>query len=97
MAIFLDRVNSVPIINAGFSFELTQWFANTVDTINEIVGDTEDAFNLFSVPNYTTTQINDMHTAGDLINGILLYDSILNVYVGQISGNLVKFTTTAYP
>jgi hypothetical protein len=30
-------------------------------------------------------------------NGILLYDTTTNVYVGMQNGALVKFTTTAYP
>ena len=34
---------------------------------------------------------------GDIGNGILMYDTTNNVYVGMQSGALVKFTTTAYP
>jgi len=32
-----------------------------------------------------------------ITNGILLYDTTNNVYVGMQAGALVKFTTTAYP
>lgn len=34
---------------------------------------------------------------GVMQNGILLYDTTNNVYVGMQNGALVKFTTTAYP
>lgn len=33
----------------------------------------------------------------NITNGILLYDTTNNVYVGMQNGSLVKFTTTAYP
>ena len=35
--------------------------------------------------------------SGTIGNGILLYDTTNNVYVGMQNGALVKFTTTAYP
>jgi hypothetical protein len=34
---------------------------------------------------------------GDIGNGILLYDTTNNVYVGMQNGALVKFTTSPYP
>lgn len=34
---------------------------------------------------------------GDIGNGVLLYDTTNNVYVGMQNGALVKFTTTSYP
>jgi hypothetical protein len=33
----------------------------------------------------------------NLTNGVLIYDTSTNNYVGMISGALVKFTTTSYP
>ena len=35
--------------------------------------------------------------AGTWVNGVLLYDTTNNEYVGQQGGVLVKFTTTSYP
>jgi hypothetical protein len=33
----------------------------------------------------------------NITNGVLLYDTTTNKYVGMISGSLVQFTTTSYP
>ncbi len=33
----------------------------------------------------------------NITNGVLIYDTSTNNYVGMISGALVKFTTTSYP
>lgn len=41
MSILLDRVNSAPLFNEEFSFEFRQWVSNTVDTLNEVIGDIE--------------------------------------------------------
>lgn len=41
MSILLDRVNSVPVMNNDFPYELNQWLANTVDTLNEVISDIE--------------------------------------------------------
>jgi hypothetical protein len=97
MAIFLDRIDSVPLQGEDFTFEFNSWVAVLVDTLNENLSDIQNALNLFSAPSYTATEINDMLVAGTLANGILLYDTTNNVYVGMQSGSLVKFTTTAYP
>ena len=95
--LFLDKVNTVPIINTDFPYEFVQWLSNTVDTLNEVISDVEVGFNLLTAPSYTTTQISSLFTAGSLPDGVILYDNVLNVYVGSISGALVKFSTTAYP
>ena len=97
MAIELDKINTVPIINQDFPFELMQWMANLVDTLNIILSNIEYSFNLLTVQSLNTTQINYLFTNNYLSNGVLLYDNVLNVYVGMQSGALVKFTTTAYP
>jgi hypothetical protein len=41
MSILLDRVNTATVINDNFSFEFTQWVANTIDTLNEIINSIE--------------------------------------------------------
>lgn len=97
MAIFLDRIDSAPLANNDLPYVLNQWIANLIDVLNEVINDTQNAFNLLTAQSYTATQISDMFTAGTLVNGILLYDSTNNVYVGMQNGALVKFTTTAYP
>jgi len=97
MTLFLERINAVPIINSDFPYEFDQWLSILVDTLNEIIRIIQDSFNFLTATNYTTLQISAMNTAGQINNGILLYDTTLNVYVGKQAGSLVKFTTAAYP
>ena len=97
MAIFLDRIDSAPLSNSQFTFEFNQWVANLIDVLNEVINDTQNAFNTLLASSYTASQIATMFSGGQLSNGVLLYDTTNNVYVGMISGALVKFTTTAYP
>ncbi len=97
MTIFLDRVDSVPVINSGIDTQLMQWMAVLVDSLNEDIADIESAFNLLTSQSYTAVEIAAMAAAGDLVDGVMLYDSTGNVYVGRISGALVKFTTTPWP
>jgi hypothetical protein len=97
MSIFLDRIDAVPLNGESFSFEFNSWAAVLVDTLNENLSDLQTALNLLPASSYTATDINAMFIAGALFNGVLLYDSTNNVYVGMQSGALVKFTTTPYP
>ena len=97
MAIFLDRIDSVPLQDEEFSFEFNSWLSITVDALNENLSDIQNAFLLLPASAYTATQINDMFMDGDLSNGVLLYDTTNDLYVGMQSGSLVKFTTTPYP
>ena|SRR5579872_4967147 len=97
-SIFLDRIDSVPIAsNTEFEPQFLQWLWVLVDSLNENISDIQDAFNLLSAVSYTQTQIIDMNTAGTLTDGVILYDTTNNEYVGRQAGSLVKFTTTAYP
>lgn len=96
MAIFLDRVDSFTP-STGFTFEFASWLAVTIDTINESLETIQDALNLLTAQTYTPVQIATLFANGDLTNGVILYDSVNNVYVGMENGALVKFTTTAYP
>ena len=97
MALFLDRIDSAPIINSNFDTQFLQWLWVLVDSLNENLNDIQNAFNLLTAPNYTAAEIAAMNVAGDLGNGIFLYDTTNNVYVGRENGVLVKFTTAAYP
>ncbi len=97
-AIFLNRIDASPIANSTFDPHFfLQWLWILVDSLNETLGDIESAFNIFTLVSYTQAQIIAMNTAGNLEDGVILYDSTANVYVGRQSGSLVKFTTTAYP
>jgi hypothetical protein len=97
MALALDRIDSAPIIGGDFDPQFLQWLWVLIDTLNEIFADIEGAINFLTAPNLTATQISTMFSAGDFGNGILLYDTTNNEYVGMQNGALVKFTTTAYP
>lgn len=97
MALFLDRIDSAPIVSQNFDPQFLQWLWVLIDTLNETIGDIQDSFNFLTAPNLTAVQIAAGFTAGDYGNGILLYDTTNKVYVGMQNGALVKFTTTAYP
>lgn len=97
MTLFLDRIDSAPIANSNFDMQFLQWLWVLVDSLNENINDIQNAFNLLTAQSYTAVEIANMNTAGTLGNGVLLYDSTNNVYVGKQNGSLVKFTTTSYP
>jgi len=95
MPVFLDRVNAVPIVNLDFTPEFIQWLTILVDSLNEVLADIEDLFNLIEAPHYTAAQIGA--AGADWPNGIVVYDTTNNVYVGKENGSLVQFDTSAYP
>lgn len=98
MTLFLDRIDSAPIINnENFDAQFLQWLWVLVDTLNENISDIQNSFNFLTAMNYTATEIADFNTAGQLQDGVLLYDTTNNVYVGMQNGALVQFTTAAYP
>lgn len=96
-ALFLERLDAAPLSNSEFTFEFNQWIANMIDTLNEVISDLQQAFTFLQLPTYTAVEIAAFFAAGQLSNGILIYDTTNNVYVGMQSGALVKFTTTPYP
>ncbi len=97
MAINLGKIDSAPIAYSEFDYQFLQWLWVLVDTLNENIDIIQNSFDIFSAPTYTATQIANLNTAGSLTDGIILYDTTNNEYVGRISGTLVKFTTGAYP
>ena len=98
MAIFLDRIDSVPVAsNTQFDPQFLQWLWVLVDALNENWFDIQNAFNLLMAMSYTSTEITNLESGGLLNNGVILYDSTTHEYVGKQNGALVKFTTTPYP
>jgi hypothetical protein len=93
----LERIDTVPLLGNDFTFEFQQWLTTLVDSINTSIGQIESFINLASASPYSATQITTMNMNGQLFNGILLYDTTNNEYVGMQAGSLVKFTTTSYP
>lgn len=97
MTIFLDRIDAAPLINSDFDMQFLQWLWVLVDSLNENINDIQNAFNFLTATNYTAAEITTLESDGLLGDGILLYDTTNNLYVGMQSGSLVKFTTAAYP
>lgn len=101
MAIFLDRVDSSPLQETKFPFEFESWVSNLVDSLNKNLQVIQDALNLYNngliTPSFTDVQIAALNISPGLPNGVILYDTVNNKYVGKISGILVSFTTGAYP
>lgn len=97
MTLFLDRIDAAPLNSEKFSFEFNSWVSVLVDSLNENLADIQNTINLFGGQSYTAVEIAQMLADGLLVNGIFLYDTTNNVYVGMQSGALVKFTTTPYP
>ena len=92
MPFTLDKVDAAPVKN-DLPYEFNQWLSVTVDILNEDINTIQDALTIFNAPSYTSLEIADL----TLTNGVILYDSTLDVYVGKQAGALVKFTTTPYP
>lgn len=98
MTLFLDRIDAVPIAGSTeFDPQVTQWLWVLVDALNENWLDIQNALNLLTAMSYTQAEIVAMDGAGQLNNGVLLYDTTNDEYVGRQAGSLVKFTTTPYP
>ena len=97
MTLFIDRVDAAPVLGSQFEYPFATWLSVLVNVLNENIQDIQGYFNLLQAQSYTSVQIAAMMTAGTLVNGVLLYDSTLDVYVGMQSGALVQFTTSAYP
>lgn len=155
MSLFLNRIDSIPVLYNDFDSQLLQWLWVLVDSLNENIGQIQNSFNALTAPNTAilnesvtltsgspsfTVANGTIYKVGDNIigtgiasgsvissisgniitlnnnatingastlffvripgvigNGILVYDTTNNVYVGMQNGSLVKFTTTAYP
>lgn len=95
----LLRIDGCPLQDDKLSFPLKSWLAVTGDTINSSFDGIESALNLLTAQSMTQVQIVALAAKSPAVigNGILLYDTTNNVYVGMQNGALVKFTTTAYP
>lgn len=97
MNIILNRIDSASLDSSEFDVQFLQWIWVLVDSLNENIALIENAFNLLEASRYTQAQITAMNIAGELTNGIVLYDTTNNLYVGKQGGSLVKFITAAYP
>lgn len=97
MPLMLSRIDGCPLQEDELSFPLKSWLSVLADTINSSYDALELLLNPIKATPMTALQIASAFTAGTLINGVFLYDTDNNEYVGMQSGALVKFTTAAYP
>lgn len=95
MTVFLEKVNAVPVLGLDTTPEFIQWLTILVDTMNEVLADIEELFNVFPAPQYTDVEITALNA--DWPNGVIVYDTVNNVYVGKQAGSLVQFDTSSYP
>ncbi|RLA22963.1 MAG: hypothetical protein DRQ62_07085 [Gammaproteobacteria bacterium] len=85
MAVFLERINAVPVVNREFSFEFLQWLTTMVDSLNSVLEQIQD--NVGVAQQYTTVQITANLAAWP--NGQLFYDTTLNQLQAKVNGALV--------
>lgn len=97
MALFLERIDSIPALYSDFDMQILQWLWVLVDTLNTDLDLLQNSFNLLQAPSYSAADIALLNGSGALVNGVVLYDTTNNVYVGKQNGSLVKFTTSSYP
>lgn len=95
MSIFVERINSAPLEDTDFPMDFEQWIANLIDSLNEAINVLEDSINFFTAQSFTTAEITAI--GANLSDGIIIYNSDTDEYVGKAAGSLVKFTVTPYP
>ena len=97
--IFIDRIDSAPVLTEEFDYSFTTWLSVLVNVLNENMFDIQNYLNLLTAQSYTQAEIIAMQTSTptQLENGVLLYDTTNDEYVGKQAGSLVKFTTSSYP
>lgn len=97
MTIAFDKVDTAPLFSESFGTYFTNWLSVLVNTINQTAENIADDFNLLTAQPYTQTEITDLFNDDLIQNGVLLYDSTNDVYVGMQGGALVQFSTTPWP
>lgn len=97
--VFIDRIDAAPVLTEEFDYSFTTWLAVLVNVLNENMSDIQNYFNLLTAQSYTQTEILAMQAESPAVldDGVLLYDSTNDLYVGRQAGSLVQFTTSSYP
>lgn len=107
MALFLERVDSAPIIDSDFDPQFLQWLWVLIDTLNEIIIDIQNAFNVLIAPNFAMLTETVTLTLGsptfNVVDGTLynVGDSVVGngvpykTNVLSIAGNVITMNTNA--
>jgi len=92
----LERVNNVPLYSTStLDADFQRWLITLVDSLNTMIQQTNDALDNLTAPSFTQAEITAM--AATLPNGILLYDTTNDVYVGRENGAFRQFDTSIWP
>lgn len=97
MAVFLDRIDAVPLAADPFSDEYKAWVTVLVDSLNSVFNIVEQSINTLVVPSLTSAQI--ITASATAVDGTVWYatDGTPPNLVALINGSLVQFTTTPFP
>lgn len=97
MSIFLDRFDSVPLLDDKFSYDFSTWVSNMVDIYNENIEDIQNGFNNLQAQPLTTAEINLLFP--NVPNGTFWYctDAVPPNIVLKIDDALVQLVTAPFP
>ena len=90
MSIFLDKVNTAPIVNDNFSYEFKQWVANTIDTLNEVIGDIQTALTSTEVIGAAVTLFNAVVDSTYIPTGVVLTSFQLPAMTSEDIGSTIE-------
>jgi len=95
MAVELERTNNVPIYgDSNLDGDIQRWLLTLVDSLNTTINEIEVSLNTIA-QSFTAAEITAL--ASNLEDGVLLYDTTNDVYVGRENGAMRQFTTAAWP
>lgn len=107
MALFLDRIDSAPIVSGDFDPQFLQWLWVLIDTLNETIGDIQNALNYLTAPNFAMLTETVTLTLGSpsftVVDGTLYHigDAVVgngipsNSNISGIVGNVITIDANA--
>lgn len=90
MSLLLDKVNTAPITNDDFSYEFKQWVANTIDTLNEVIGDIQTSVVSTEVIGSSITSFDAVVDSTYIPTGALLTSFQLPVTTSDDIGSIIE-------
>ena len=107
MALFLDRIDSAPIVSGDFDPQFLQWVWVLIDTLNETISDVQNSINYLTANNLALLTESVTLTSGSptftVANGALYkvgYNVVgtgipVNTNILTITGNTITIDTNA--